>query len=244
MRQLKCGMKNRILFVVTSHDKKGNTGQPTGFYLPEVTHPYRVLSKEGFEIDFVSPQGGKAPVDGVDLADPVNREFLDDPDCRSKIERTLSPDHVTAVHYDAVFFAGGHGTMWDFPENTRLAEIAAAIYEGGGVVGAVCHGPSGLVNIKLSNGRYLVESKEVAAFTNDEERAVGLAEVVPFLLADKLVERGAIHRPAPNWQEHVIVSDRLVTGQNPASAEGVGQAIASLLRDSQVAAAQQNSIRN
>jgi putative intracellular protease/amidase len=128
--------------------------------------------------------------------------------------------------------------MWDFPGNTRLAKISAAIYEEGGVVGAVCHGPSGLVNIKLSNGRYLIESKEVAAFTNDEERAVGLAEVVPFLLADKLVERGAIHRPAPNWQEHVIVSDRLVTGQNPASAEGVGQAIARLLQGSQVAAAQ------
>ncbi|HEU4537166.1 MAG TPA: type 1 glutamine amidotransferase domain-containing protein, partial [Polyangiaceae bacterium] len=145
--------------------------------------------------------------------------------------RSLRPDQVDPAAYDAVFYAGGHGTMWDFPDDAALARIAAAVYERGGVVAAVCHGPAGLVNVKLSSGEWLVAGREVAAFTNDEERAVGLAEVVPFLLADRLVERGARHRPAPNFQANVVVSGRLVTGQNPASARGVGDAIVALLAD-------------
>ena len=127
--------------------------------------------------------------------------------------------------------------MWDFADNERLAKVAADIYEAGGVIGAVCHGPSALVNIKLSNGSYLVDGKTVASFTNEEEKAVGLADVVPFLLASKLTERGAKHSKAPNFEAHVQVSERLVTGQNPASAEGVGRALAVLLQREQVAAA-------
>jgi putative intracellular protease/amidase len=120
--------------------------------------------------------------------------------------------------------------MWDFPENLDLARIAANLYEQGGVVGAVCHGPAGLVNIQLSNNDYLVTGKAVSTFTNEEEAAVGLAETVPFLLESKLAERGAIVEKAPNFQAKVIVSDRLVTGQNPASAAGVAEAIVALLK--------------
>lgn len=119
--------------------------------------------------------------------------------------------------------------MWDFPNDERLAGIAAAIYEQGGVVGAVCHGPAGLLNIKLSDGSYLVAGKTVAGFTNEEEAAVGLSEVVPFLLASQLSDRGAIHTKAENFQAHVVVSDRLVTGQNPASAKGVGVEMVKLM---------------
>lgn len=219
----------KILFALTSHDRKGNTGQPTGFYLPEAAHPWAVLSAAGFEIDFVSPKGGNPPMDGADSADPVSRKFLDNREVVRKITSTPAPGQVDAADYSAILFVGGHGTMWDFPDDRSLARLAASIYEAGGVVGAVCHGPAALVNLRLSNGDYLVSGKQVAAFTDDEERAVKLDGVVPFLLATTLRERGAIHVAAPDWQANVIVAGRLVTGQNPASAEGVGREMARLL---------------
>lgn len=222
----------RILFVLTSHDRKGPAGSeapPSGFYLSEVSHPHRVLAEAGYAIDFVSPRGGKTHVDGFDLEDPINAAFWNDPALRGATENTLAPAQVNPDAYAAIFYAGGHATMWDLPDNAELAAIAARIYERGGVVAAVCHGPAGLVNIKLSDGRYLVDGKDVAAFTNDEERAVGLHDTVPFLLADALKERGARHLPAPNFQAQVVVSERLVTGQNPASAKGVGEAMLRLL---------------
>jgi putative intracellular protease/amidase len=148
------------------------------------------------------------------------------------VENTLTPAQVEPSHYDAIFFAGGHGTMWDFPDNERLARIAATIYEQGGIVGAVCHGPAGLVNIKLTDGSHLIAGKTVAGFTNEEEAAVGLSDVVPFLLVSKLSDRGAIHTKANNFQAHVVVSDRLVTGQNPASAKGVGVEMVKLMKPS------------
>jgi putative intracellular protease/amidase len=219
-----------ILFVVTSHDRKGD--KPSGFYLAEAAHPHAVLSRAGHRIEFASPKGGKAPVDpdGFDLKDPVNAAFWSDAALRGAVEDTKRPAQVAAKSYDAIFYVGGHAAMWDLPDNTELASLASRIYQRGGVVGAVCHGPAGLLNVKLEDGKYLVLGKDVAAFTNDEERAVKLDEVIPFFLADELAERGARHHPAPNWQAKVVVSERLVTGQNPASATGVGEAMATLLR--------------
>jgi putative intracellular protease/amidase len=222
-------MGKRILFVLTSHDRKGD--KPSGFFLAEATHPHEVLSKAGHQIDFVSPRGGKAPVDpdGFKLDDPINAAFWNDLALRAKVEQTRKTSEVNARDYDAIYLAGGHGTMWDFPDDAALAKLAADIYDAGGVVGAVCHGPAGLVNVKLRDGRYLVAGKEVAAFTNDEERAVKLDRAIPFFLADRLVERGARHQAAANWKPKVVVSERLVTGQNPASATGVGHEMARLL---------------
>jgi putative intracellular protease/amidase len=222
-------MSTKVLIVLTSHDTLGNTGKETGFYLPEVTHPDAVFEGAGFAVDFVSPKGGKAPMVGVDLQDPLNKAFLDNPEKISQVENTLNPSQIDPTQYDAIFYAGGHGTMWDFPDNQELAKIAAAIYEQGGVVGAVCHGPAGLVNIKLSNGEYLVAGKTVASFTNEEEAAVGLTDVVPFLLEAKMIERGAEVVKAENFQVQVMVSERLVTGQNPASAKSVGEEMVKLL---------------
>lgn len=223
----------RILFVLTSHDRKGQAdaadAAPSGFYLSEVSHPRKVLSEAGYAVDFVSPKGGKTQVDGFDLDDPVNAAFWNDAALRAATENTLAPSQVDPNGYAAIFYAGGHATMWDFPDSAELAAIAARIYERGGVVAAVCHGPAGLVNLKLSDGRYLVDGKDVSAFTNDEERVVGLYDTVPFLLADALQQRGARHLPAPNFQAQVVVSDRLVTGQNPASAKGVAEAMLPLL---------------
>jgi putative intracellular protease/amidase len=222
-------MSSKVLVVLTSHDTLGDTGKETGFYLPEVSHPVDVFEQAGLTVEYVSPKGGKAPMIGVDRDDPLNAAFLDSPEKMAQVADTLSPAQVNPADYAAIFYAGGHGTMWDFPDNGELATLAAQIYEQGGVIGAVCHGPAALVNLQLANGEYLVKGKVISTFTNDEEAAVGLTEVVPFLLEEKLVERGAIVEKAANFQAQVRVSDRLVTGQNPASAAGVGEKIVALL---------------
>jgi putative intracellular protease/amidase len=216
---------HRVLVAVTNHAQKGQTGQPTGAYPAEIAHPYAVLKEAGFAVDFVSPKGGAVPLDGVDRKDPINAAFLDDPKASADLQASARSSDVDPAPYAAIFYAGGHGTMWDFPDDAGLARLAASIYERGGTVAAVCHGPAGLVNVKLSTGRYLVEGKQVSAFTNEEESAVGLTGVVPFLLADKLTERGAHHQGAPAWQPKVVTDGRLITGQNPASAQGVAEAL-------------------
>ncbi|WEK69705.1 MAG: type 1 glutamine amidotransferase domain-containing protein [Candidatus Chryseobacterium colombiense] len=218
-------MKKKILFVVTSHDKKGDTGQETGYYLGEVSHPWEVLHKAGYEIDFVSPKGGTPPVDGFDLKDPVNKEFWENKEYKNKIDHSLTPSQVNPNDYSTIFYAGGHGAMWDFADNTELAAIASKIYENGGIVAGVCHGPAGLVNIKLNNGKYLVDGKKINAFTNEEESEVKLTNVVPFLLEDQLKERGAKFEKSGLWQNHVVTDQRVITGQNPQSAKSVGEAI-------------------
>jgi putative intracellular protease/amidase len=222
---------NRVLFVLTSHDRKGS--KPSGFFLSEATHPHRLLADAGYQIDFVSPKGGKAPLDpdSLDLDDGTNAKFWNDPVLRGAVEHTKRPTEVSADDYAGIFFAGGHGAMWDLPDDADLAALTASIYEHGGVVGAVCHGPAALVNVKRPDGEYLVKDMFVAAFTNEEEREVGLERVVPFLLADRLVERGARHDAAPNWAIKVCVSGRLVTGQNPASATRVGDAMLTMLQN-------------
>ena len=223
---------SRILFVLTNHDRKGPPGSnaaPSGFYLSEVSHPHQVLTEANHVIDFVSPKGGKTHVDGFDLEDPVNAAFWNNPTLRSTTENTLAPAQINPSDYAAIFYAGGHATMWDLADSKELAAIAARIYERGGLVAAVCHGPAGLINITLSDGHYLVEGKDISAFTNDEERAVGLYDTVPFLLADALQARGARHLPTANFQPQIVVSERLITGQNPASAKGVAEAMLPLL---------------
>lgn len=218
-------MKKKILFVVTSHDKKGNTGENTGYYLGEVSHPWEVLYKAGYEIDFVSPKGGTPPIDGFDLKDPVNKEFWENKEYRNKIDHSLTPSQINSEDYSTIFYAGGHGAMWDLSDNKELANIASTIYENGGIVAGVCHGPAGLVNIKLNNGKYLVEGKKINAFTNEEEEAVKLTDVVPFLLENKLKERGAKFEKSGLWQNHVVADQRVITGQNPQSAKSIGEAI-------------------
>lgn len=153
-------MNKKILFVVSSHDKKGNTGEATGYYLSEVSHPWEILHNAGYEIDFVSPQGGTPPVDGFNLEDPINKKFWENKEYNKKINNSMKPSEVNPNDYVAIHYAGGHGTMWDFADNAELALIAQKIYENNGVVSAVCHGPAGLVNIKLSNGKYLVDGKK------------------------------------------------------------------------------------
>jgi putative intracellular protease/amidase len=222
-------MTGRILFVLTSHDSLGDTGRRTGFYVPELAHPLSIITEAGYAADFVSPAGGAPPRDGGNRTDPVVAAFFDDTALHARIDASRRPEEVDASQYDAIFFVGGHGTMWDLPTTPSLATLTAQIYDRGGVVAAVCHGPAGLVNVRLGNGAHLVDGKRVAAFTNAEEDAVGLTQVVPFLLQDQLRAHGAIVVTAPNFTANVIVSDRLVTGQNPASAAGVATEMLKLL---------------
>lgn len=185
-------MKKKILFVVTSHDRLGNTNNPTGYYLSEVSHPWSVLISAGYEIDFVSPKGGKAPAEAVDLTDEINKAFWENSVYRFKIEHTLNPQEVNPVEYIAVFYAGGHGVMWDYPNNQDLGRIAQTIYENGGVVSAVCHAPAALLNVKLSNGELLIKGRKINSFTNEEEKFLNTDSIVPFMLETELKKRGCL----------------------------------------------------
>ncbi|QDK37385.1 type 1 glutamine amidotransferase domain-containing protein [Bdellovibrio sp. NC01] len=219
----------RILTVLTSTDRLGDSGHTTGAYLSEITHPYDEFSRAGYQVDMISSRGGKVPLDGVKMDDPINATWMNDEEFLAKIEDTLQPWQVSGDDYCAIYFAGGHGAMFDFPDNLSLQKLASQIFENDGVVGAVCHGPAGLVNVRLSDGSYLVRGHEMSCFTNEEERAVGFESVVPFLLESRLNERGASVVVAPSFTDNVIKSGRLVTGQNPASAAGVGKGIVEVL---------------
>ena len=219
----------RVLLVLTSHDDLGGV-RKTGYYVGEAAHPWKEFIDAGFDVDLASIAGGTPPQDGYDESDDVQRAFLADSKVSAQLADTARLDDVDPEAYDAVLLVGGHGTMWDFPSSTALAAVGRDIYESGGVLAAVCHGPYGLVNMKLADGTPLIAGKTVAGFTNEEEAAVGLTEAVPFLLADKLTEQGATHVPAPAWSEHVEVDGRLVTGQNPQSAAAVGREVVKLLK--------------
>ncbi|KAK3090911.1 hypothetical protein FSP39_015676 [Pinctada imbricata] len=208
------------------------SGKPTGWYLPEVAHPYDVFTKAGYDITFVSPNGGKAPMDPGSYEafkeDPSSKAFLKDH--LKDLDNTLSPSQVSAKNYDAIVYAGGHGPMFDLPNNDAIAKLCAEMYEAGRVVGAVCHGTVGLLNVKLSNGEYMINGKEITSFTNSEEEAVKLMADMPFPLETKLIENGANFRGVENFKENVVSKDkRIVTGQNPASATGMATEIVKLL---------------
>jgi putative intracellular protease/amidase len=193
------------------------------------------LIAAGFTVDCASPEGGEAPIDvkrSLNLDDPENKKFMEDPALVARIKNTIPLSKIDPDNYQVVHFAGGHGTMWDFPDNKDAQRIIRSIYEKGGIVAAVCHGPSVLVNVKLSDGKYLVDGKEVSGFTNNEEAAAGLTEIVPFSLENKLKERGAVFREGSLWQDEVSVSSvaghHLITGQNPQSAASLAKKIVEL----------------
>ena len=214
----------RALLVLTSHDDLGGV-RKTGFYLGEAAEPWQVLVDAGHRVDLASIKGGRPPEDGRDDDDATQRAFLDDAHIAAQLADTQRLADVDPDDYGVVFFVGGHGTMWDFPTSPDVDRVGRGVYEAGGVVAAVCHGPAALTNITLSNGEPLVSGKRVAGFTNSEEAAAGLTDVVPFLLADRLTQLGATHVPGPDFTENVVADGRLVTGQNPQSAAGVARAV-------------------
>ncbi|SDJ80469.1 type 1 glutamine amidotransferase domain-containing protein [Salimicrobium halophilum] len=212
-------MSKKVLMIVTNHDKI-NEDAPTGIWLSEFAEAYNEFQKHGFDVTVASPAGGQAPVDPNSVSDDEPQENLD---AKPLLENTTPIDGLNAEDFDAVFLPGGHGTMFDFPDNEKLQRIIRNTYESEKPVAAVCHGPAGLVNVKLSDGQYIVQGKRVNAFTDAEEADTTLDQHMPFLLESKLRERGAHFYSAPNWSEHVETDGILITGQNPQSTVAVAK---------------------
>jgi len=193
-----------------------------------------VFVREGYNIDFVSPKGGHAPVDPGSVEkcaqDKICAAFLKNNDIQKAIKNTMKPEDVNSEKYAAVFFPGGYGPMFDLPDNKRIQDIVRDVYERSQVVSGVCHGQVGLVNVKLSNGNYLIKGKEVTGFSNAEEEEMKLQKVLPFLLETRLKENGGQYTCADPWKPKVVTSERIVTGQNPESSTGTAEAIVSILK--------------
>eukprot|EP00455_Lapot_gusevi_P003725 TRINITY_DN1150_c0_g1_i1.p1 TRINITY_DN1150_c0_g1~~TRINITY_DN1150_c0_g1_i1.p1 ORF type:complete len:226 (-),score=98.33 TRINITY_DN1150_c0_g1_i1:41-718(-) len=222
-----------VVFVFTSHEDLGATGKKTGWYLPEAAHPWKVFADANVPVEFASPLGGKAPLDPGSAeafaADPVCQEFLAVNSVR--LENTTKLSEINPQDVSIVFYVGGHGPMFDLATDQTSLALIRSVYENGGVVGAVCHGPAALVNATLSDGTPLVHNKNVTGFTNQEEDIVQLTQAMPFLLETSLVQKGAhFHAADAPFGAKVVVDERLVTGQNPASASGVGEALLKLRR--------------
>lgn len=223
--------KSKALFVLTGHDRLGaasdGSAEKTGFHLFEAAKPWGILKDAGIDVDVVTPNGGNAPIDpsSRDLDNDDNARFINDPKVNAQIDYAMPLSDVDLDAYDAIYFPGGHGTMWDLPHSDAVRDAIVYMLEKGKTVAAVCHGPAALVNAKLRDGRYVVDGRKVAAFTDAEERAVEKDKRMPFALATRLEERGATLVSAANFEAAVAVDGNLVTGQNPASAEGVGVAI-------------------
>ena len=220
--------KHRALIVVTSHATLAATGRPTGYYLPEVTHPYMALVEHGIAVDIASPAGGKAPMDpqSFDLADAMNKAFWDNPATRAQLNNTYLLSRLSGADYGVIIFAGGHGTMWDFPDDAAIQRIAHEIYENGGMIAAVCHGPAALLNIKDMQGKYLIDGCKLTGFSNEEEELVHMTKHMPFLLQSALIKHGADYKSSKPWQPNVVQDRRIITGQNPASAYMLGEMVA------------------
>jgi len=228
-------MGKKILVILSSTAQIPGKDQALGYYLPELAHPYRVLTDAGFtHLDFITPQGGEAPLDASSVEafkdDPVCQEFLKDAKAQELVKNTKKPGDVKASDYSAVLYPGGHAPMFDLATDHVIGQITADVYDNGGVVAAVCHGPAGLVPVKLKNGDSIVKGKNVTSFTNSEEDLVKFTELMPFPLETKLVELGANFISKGNFEENVVVDGRLITGQNPASSTGLGQAMVAALK--------------
>jgi putative intracellular protease/amidase len=219
-------MTKHILMVVTTADEM-KEGHKTGLWLSEFGEAYVEFKKQGYDVTVASPKGGKAPVDDRSLEDEVPQEILD---TAKHLENTIKLEEVGDVStFDGIFMPGGHGTMFDLPDNTTLHGMIRDLYEADKVVAAVCHGPAGLVGVTLSNGKPLVDGKTIATFTDEEERETTLDRFMPFLLETRLRELGANVIVKDNWSNHVEVDGNLVTGQNPQSTESTAREVVKLL---------------
>jgi len=211
----------KILMVLTSHDKLGNTGRKTGFWLEELAAPYYVFKDAGAEIVLASPKGGQPPLDPKSN-DPnsqtdLTRRFEADAAAKAQLASTVRLNSVKADDYDTVFYPGGHGPMWDLAEDPNSIKLIESFLAAGKPVALVCHAPGVLRHVKTADGKPLVEGKNVTGFTDSEEEAVGLTKVVPFLVEDELKAKGGHFSKTGDWGVHVVSDGLLITGQNPAS---------------------------
>ena len=223
----------KILMVLTSHDRLGETDKKTGFWLEEFAAPYYVFKDAGAEVTLASPKGGQPPLDPMsdahDAQTDATRRFKDDAAAQQALTKTIPLASVSADEFDAVFYPGGHGPLWDLAEDTQSRDLIEAFAARDRPIGAVCHAPAVLRHVKRGDGEPLVAGRQVTGFTNSEEDGVGLTDIVPFLVEDMLKDRGAHYRKGPDWGEFVVVDGKLVTGQNPASSEGAARGLLALL---------------
>jgi putative intracellular protease/amidase len=224
----------KILMVLTSHDQLGDTGKKTGFWLEEFAAPYYVFKDAGAQLTLVSPKGGQPPLDPKsdepDAQTAATERFRKDSAAQSALASTALLSSVRAEDYDAVFYPGGHGPLWDLAEDQNSIALIEALQQAGKPVAAVCHAPGVLRHVKDADGQPLVKGKRVTGFTNTEEDAVQLTDVVPFLVEDMLKDKGGIYSKGADWASYVVTDGLLLTGQNPASSEAVAEALLAKLK--------------
>lgn len=218
----------KALIVCTNHTDYPTKTQKTGLWLSEATHFYDEIYDRNIPYEIVSPEGGPIPIDerSLDLKDTVNERWYNDPVFRHKLDHSLRLDSIDPINYQIIYLTGGHGTLWDFPNNSTLQHLIRTVYERGGMVAAVCHGVGALVNLQLSDGSAFVANRQITGYSNMEEKLVRLDEEVPFLLEDALKQQNALYSKALiPFMPHIEVDERLVTGQNPLSARKVGRKV-------------------
>lgn len=217
----------KVLFVLTSHSELGNTGEKTGFWIEEFASPYYLLKDKGILIDLASPKGGQPPIDPKSASDdfktPATERFNNDKETQKVLSNSLKLASVSQADYDAVFYPGGHGPLWDLAEDKSSIALIEDFYNHNKPVAAVCHAPGVFKNTKGKDGNPLVKGKKVTGFTNSEEEAVQLTDVVPFLVEDMLTDNGAIYSKGADWNPYSVSDGLLITGQNPASSELVAE---------------------
>ena len=219
----------KILMVLTSHNELGNTGEKTGFWLEEFAAPYYTFLDAGAELVLASPLGGQPPLDPKsDLPDfqtPATERFKKDEQAQQVLANTVKLEDVSQADFDAVFYPGGHGPLWDLAESDQSIALIEAFAQAGKPISFVCHAPGVLRHVKAANGEPLIKGRKVTGFTNGEEAGVELTDVVPFLIEDEFIRLGGHYEKGADWQPHVVEDGRLITGQNPASSEAVAQAL-------------------
>jgi putative intracellular protease/amidase len=224
----------KILMVLTSHDKLGNTGRKTGFWLEEFAAPYYTFKDAGAEIVLASPKGGQPPLDPKsnepNFQTDLTRRFEADEGAKAQLATTVPLDSVKAEEFDTVFYPGGHGPMWDLAEDENSVKLIETMLRSGKPVALVCHAPGALRHVKTPDGKPLVQGKKLTGFTNTEEEAVGLTKVVPFLVEDELKAKGGIFSKAGDWQPYVLTDGLLITGQNPASSGPAAKVLVEMLK--------------
>lgn len=228
----------KVLFVLTSHEALGNTGKKTGFWVEEFAAPYYVMSDEGIDITIASPKGGQPPIDpkseAPDAQTGATKRYYADQALQQKIATTHKLADVKAEDFDAVFYPGGHGPMWDLYDDKNSIALIQDFWEAGKPVAAVCHAPSALLNVKTADGEPLVKGKKVTGFTNSEEEGVELTKVVPYLLEDELKAKGGLYSKGSDWGAYVVADGMLITGQNPASSEDAAKKLLAIMEQQAV----------
>ncbi|UCJ16469.1 type 1 glutamine amidotransferase domain-containing protein [Pseudomonas sp. MM211] len=224
----------KVLMVLTSHDQLGNTGEKTGFWLEEFAAPYYVFKDAGAEVVLASPAGGQPPLDPKsDLPDfqtEHTHRFKADPAAQQALANTVKLDTIRDADFDTVFYPGGHGPLWDLAESKLSISLIEAFERAGKPIGFVCHAPGVLRHVKAADGSPLIKGRRVTGFTNGEEAAVELTDVVPFLIEDEFQKLGGLYEKGPDWAPFVIEDGKLITGQNPASSEDVAKALLAQLK--------------